>query len=357
MRKEARLLFERAVDSLILAVEHFNRPWDRGRPESVLIQLDHSFEMLLKAIIRHKGARIREPRAKQTYGFDHCVRKCLTDERVKCLSREQALTLQMINGLRDAAQHYLLETSEEQLYLHTQAGVTLFGDLLKQVFGQNLGNHLPQRVLPVSTHPPQDLLAMVADEAGEIVKLLKPGGRRRMEARARLRPLAIMEASVSGEPSQPGDADLERTLRRLEAAQTIEDVFPGLTGLRFDAEGSGLTFNLRIMTKGDGVPIRLVKEGEPGAAVVAVKRVNELDYYSLGLHDLAGKCELSPPKVLVVVRHLGIQNDEEYFKVLKVGKQTFKRYSPKALDRLKKEIPGLDVTAIWAHSKNKGKSA
>ena len=159
------------------------------------------------------------------------------------------------------------------------------------------------------------------------------------------------------EPSQPGDADLERTLRRLEAGQTIEDVFPGLTGLRFDAEGSGLTFNLRIMTKGEGVPIRLVKEGEPGAAVVAVKRVNELDYSSLGLHDLAGKCELSPPKVLAVVRHLEIQNDEEYFKVLKVGKETFKRYSPKALDRLKKELPGLDVTAIWAQSKNKAKSA
>lgn len=263
----------------------------------------------------------------------------------------------MINGLRDAAQHYILEISEEQLYLHTQAGVTLFGDLLKQVFGQNLGDHLPQRVLPVSTHPPQDLLAMVADEAGEIVKLLKPGGRRRMEARARLRPLAIMEASVSGEPSLPGDADLERTLRRLEAGQTIEDVFPGLTGLRFDAEGSGLTFNLRIMTKGEGVPIRLVKEGEPGAAVVAVKRVNELDYYSLGLHNLAEKCELSPPKVLAVIRHLGIQSDEEYFKVLKVGKQTFKRYSPKALDRLKKELPGLDVTEIWAHSKSKVKAA
>jgi hypothetical protein len=54
---------------------------------------------------------------------------------------------------------------------------------------------------------------------------------------------------------------------------------------------------------------------------------------------------------------LGIQNDEEYFKVLKVGKQTFKRYSPKALDRLKKELPSLDVTGIWTLSKSKGKAA
>lgn len=353
MRKEARLLLNRAVDSLVLAVEHFNRPWDRGRPESVLIQLDRSFEMLLKGAIRHRGGRIRERRAKQTYGFDHCVRKCLSDEQVKCLSREQALTLQMINGLRDAAQHYILEISEEELYLHTQAGVTLFADLLKTVFGENLGKYLPQRVLPVSTNPPRDLLAMVRDEAKEIVKLLKPGGRRRMDARAKLRPLAIMEASVSGEHSQPGDNDLNRMLKRLEAGHSLEEVFPGLTSLRLDTGGSGLTFSLRI-TKAEGIPIQLVKEGEPGAAVVAVKRVNELDYYSLGLKDLAAKVDLSAPKTLAVIRHLGLQDDEEYFKVIKVGKQMFKRYSSKGLDRLKKEIPNLDIAQVWEQSKRKG---
>ena len=58
-------------------------------------------------------------------GFDHCVRKCLTDADVKCLEPEQALTLQIINGLRGAAQHYILEISEDELFLQAQAGVTL----------------------------------------------------------------------------------------------------------------------------------------------------------------------------------------------------------------------------------------
>ncbi|MGH9462678.1 MAG: DUF3644 domain-containing protein, partial [Vicinamibacteria bacterium] len=156
MKKEARLLLDRAVDALTLSIDHFNRPWDVARAEAVLLQLDRSFEMLLKAAIVHQGGRIREPRARQTIGFDHCVRKCLTDATVKCLEPEQALTLQVINGLRDAAQHYILEISEDELYLQAQAGVTLFRDLLKKVFGEDLTDHLPARVLPVSTRPPQD---------------------------------------------------------------------------------------------------------------------------------------------------------------------------------------------------------
>jgi hypothetical protein len=122
LKKEARLLHGRAIDALMVSIDHFNRAWDVARPEATLIQLERSFEMLLKAAILHKGGRIREPRARQTIGFDHCVRKCLTDADVKCLEAEQALTLQIINGLRDAAQHYVLEISEDELYLQAQAG-------------------------------------------------------------------------------------------------------------------------------------------------------------------------------------------------------------------------------------------
>ena len=79
MKKEARLLLDRALEALTRSIDHFNRPWATGREESVLIQIDRSFEMLLKSAIVHQGGKIREPRGKQTIGFDHCVRKCLTD--------------------------------------------------------------------------------------------------------------------------------------------------------------------------------------------------------------------------------------------------------------------------------------
>lgn len=40
---------KRAITSLVLGIELFNRPHDQGRSESVLILLHHAFEMLLKA--------------------------------------------------------------------------------------------------------------------------------------------------------------------------------------------------------------------------------------------------------------------------------------------------------------------
>ena len=127
MKKEVRQLRQKAINGLVLSIDHFNRPWDRGRTEGVLIMLDHSFEMLLKASIRHRQGKIRRPREKQTIGFDACVRKGLTDGKVRFLTDEQALTLQTINGQRDAAQHYLIDMSEHQLYFYAQAGVTVSG--------------------------------------------------------------------------------------------------------------------------------------------------------------------------------------------------------------------------------------
>lgn len=164
MRKETRLLKDKAIDALILSVEAFNRPDDRGRADSVVRDLSHAFEMLMKAAILHRGGRIRERRAPQTIGFDACVRKGLSDASVRFLTEEQALTIQMLNALRDAAEHHLVEVSEQQLYVQAQAALTLFADILRDVFAEEIGAYLPERVLPLSTSPPRDLTALVADE-------------------------------------------------------------------------------------------------------------------------------------------------------------------------------------------------
>lgn len=348
MRKEVRLLRGKALDSLVLAVEMFNRPSDRGRPDAVLISLDHSFEMLLKSALVHRGGRIREPRAKQTIGFDACVRRALSDGDVRFLGTEQALTLQTINALRDAAQHYLLEISEQQLYLHAQAGVTLFSDILKDVFGESLGQHLPERVLPVSVSPPRDLSVLMADEVREMAALLQPGTRRRVEARSRVRALAIMEGSVQGERVQPGRGDLDRILDRIASGDDWTEIFPGVASLRLDTTGGGIPFSLRIVKAEEAFPIRVVKEVDhPGAAVVAIRRVNELDFYNLGLNQLALHVGLTPPRTLAVVRHLALQEDEDSFKVLRIGTAAHKRYSQHAIERIRDALPELDLDAVW----------
>lgn len=89
MKKEARHLYEKAIDSLTISIELFNRPNDCGRIHGVLIFLDHSFEMLLKAAILHKGGKIREKLAKETIGFSACVRKSFSDAAINFLMRSK----------------------------------------------------------------------------------------------------------------------------------------------------------------------------------------------------------------------------------------------------------------------------
>ena len=133
MRREARALHRKAIDSLVLGVDHFNRAWDRGRAEAVLILLDRAFELLLKAIIIHRGGKIRGDQKDLTIGFDTCVRKCVSDESIRCLGDDDAFSVQNLNSLRDAAQHYLVELPENLLYIYAQAAVTLFSRLTKSL--------------------------------------------------------------------------------------------------------------------------------------------------------------------------------------------------------------------------------
>ncbi|MEW8030262.1 MAG: DUF3644 domain-containing protein [Candidatus Thiodiazotropha endolucinida] len=346
MRKRPRILFEKSLDSLVLSIDHFNRPWDRGRSEAVLILLDRAFELLLKAIILHKGGKIREPYEKETIGHEKCVRKCLTDAKVKCLSEEQGLTIQIINSFRDAAQHDIVDLSEQELYMYSQAGVTLYKDLMSKVLGENLSDYLPERVLPVSTEPPRDLHSMVEADFKEIKQLLKPKSRRQIEAKAKLRTLAIVESSLEGVRSQPSEFDLRKMVKDVRLGKKWEEIFPGVASLQLSTEGTGINVDIRI-TKKAGEAVHLVPEGTPGATVLAVKRVNELDYYSLSTTELAKKAKITSPKLGALVWHLKLQESDEYFKQIKVGKSLFKRYSAKALDAVKKALKEVNMDEIW----------
>lgn len=347
MRREPRLLLEKACDALVLSVELFNRPHDRGRVSSTLIQLDHAFEMLLKAAILHRGGRIREKRAKETIGFDACVRRSLTDGKIRFLEDEQAIVLQTINGLRDAAQHHLLDISEGQLYVHVQSGVTLFRDLLKKVFKQDLAAYLPTRVLPVSTSPPTDLTTLFESEVAEIKKLLGPGKRRRLEALSRLRPLAILDGTIRGEKGQPSDSDLRRVEKEVRAGKPWTELFLGASAVEIATNGTGPSLSLRLSKK-EGIPIQLVAEGTPGASVVAVKRVNELDFYNLGAKQLAEKVGLTMPKAIAVVEHLDLRAKEDSYKEIKIGNTVFKRYSQNAIRAIQQALQKESADAIWA---------
>ena len=356
MKRKAKLYLNKAISSLILSVDHFNNSSDTGRVDAFLILIHHSFEMLLKASLLERGARIQDSSGEHTYGYDKCLRKALTDGEVKFLTEEQSLTLQMIYGQRNVAQHSLIAISEQQLYLHAQSGLTVFRDILKKVFKTELSHKLPARVFPISTLPPLHIEILFRDEVAAINSLLEPGKRRRAEAFARLRPLAIMEATLQGDNQIPSDKELGRLANAIQVGMDWDTLFPNVSSIQISTDGSGPSLKL-YFTKREGIPVHPVSEGTPGASAVGIRRVNELGYYTLGLKALSPKVELTMPKCLAVIRYLDLQSSDEYYKEIIIGKSRYKRYSPKAITRIREALPTLDIGMVWAkHGAKRSKS-
>jgi hypothetical protein len=193
----------------------------------------------------------------------------LSDGKVKFLTDEQALTLQPINGLRDSAQHHLVDISEGHLYLQAQSGITLHRDLRRTVFDEDLRDLLPDRVLPIATQAPLDPVALFTEEIEEIAGLLRPGRRQGTEAVADCEPCRLWMARFKAS-AYPSEYQLRKMGSKISAGATsIDDLFPGIAAVGFVAESSGSNINLRI-TKREGIPVKLVQEGSPDASVVGV---------------------------------------------------------------------------------------
>jgi hypothetical protein len=95
------------------------------------------------------------------------------------------------------------------------------------------------------------------------------------------------------------------------------------------------------------MPVQLVPEGTPGATVVAVKRVDELGFYSLGRDQLAAKVGLSGPRTTAAIRFLNLQTDPECFKRITIGEAKFDRYSQKAIDAIREGLRKHSIDEIW----------
>ena len=146
---------------------------------------------------------------------------------------------------------------------------------------------------------------------------------------------------------------MNKVVRGIRKGTRWTDLFPGIAALDLSTEGTGLNVSVRLVRKG-GEAVHLVPEGTPGATVVAVQKVDKLGFYSLGLHALAQKLGLSPFKALALIRYLKLQLDPDCYSEFEIGSQRFKRYSPQALNTLKKRLPHLDVEAICkAHGPRK----
>ncbi len=336
----------KAIDSLLLSVEQFNRPWDRGRVESVVIFLDHGFELLLKSHIVEKNEKIREPNKNETIGFKACLNKCFSDDQCKCITEEQLITLKMINGLRDAAYHYVLDISEQFLYMHIQAGITLFSAILLNSFGIRLAEYFPNHVLPVTVQPPLGLPVVMSKDYKQILELLSVNKRKKIESKAKLRSLAIIENAILGGEGQPSEKQINKLIKNIKNGYDWTSVFPGISTLTLQNQENGIGFYFKIV-KHDGIPIRVVQEEQETGVPVIIKRVDDLGYYNMSITQLAQHIGTSVPKTTALARSVKLQENPEYFKEIRIGKVCYKRYSQKTIELLQKLIREVNINEVW----------
>jgi hypothetical protein len=334
LRREARTLKDKALCSLRRAVTAFNSCDDDGRTTSVLLHMQHAAEMLLKAILVQKGVKVFDSTKQTSIGFEKCVN--LAGQHAK-LSKEEAGLLRVMDALRDAEQHWLIVVPEDVLYLHARGFITTFDDLLKRTLNDSLAEHLPGRVLPVSTQPPIGFDLLVDREFSQVKELLQPGRRQRDEARGRIRTLLAMESHVA-EGVEINEADISRVEKAIRSGKPRTEVFPRLGTLDTQISGSGATVTVRFTKKeGEGAPVRFIAADDPTEAA-AVREVDLQKRFHMSATQLARAIKLTPPKSHALRKKLRIDADPQCMHVFTFGKSKHPGFSDNALVRMQEAL-------------------
>lgn len=349
LQRDARVLKANAISSLRTAMTAFNSYSDDGRLVSVLLHLQHACEMLLKAALSQKRVRIFDKAKGQSFGFEKCLNLC----RAHGLSETSAGTMRAIDLLRDSAQHWYADLTEDLLYLHVRAVITAFDEYLKVSLADDIRSHIPPRVLPVSTQAPGDFEFLVDREYRLVTELLSPGRRQRGEARAKIRSLLALEALVK-EGVQISEKDVDRIEKAVRDGLDFSAVFPRL--LTIDTRSSGEGIDLKVvLSKKDGAPMRYVG-GDDVADVAAIREVDLSKKYHMRASELAKRLKLTEPKCKALRTALKIDEDASCTRQFASLSSSYLGYSDNALRRIQEALEaGLDLEVVWEKHRPRGK--
>lgn len=342
------LLLNQAVESLVLGIEHFNRPSEKCRKPSVLLMLDHAFEMLLKAALGQRGVPLRKADSGYALGINECLNKATDDGEVRFLSQDERKTIAVLNCLRDDAQHYLVDVSEQILYTVAQSAVTLFAEVLERTFGRKLCDYIPSRVLPISTDPPKEINVLMRDEYAQLRELLESAEKGGPPDEPRLRSLVTIDRALQLADPHLSDEDLGKVRKSVKANDDWSSVFAGIAQVKLSSDGVGARVAIHL-TKKEGTPVRILSEGETteGASVV-IRRVDDTQTYCFSSTELAVKLSMTPPRLRALIQYLQLKDDDKCFKTLVLGRSRFDRYSSLALERCREALKTVDMVQVWA---------
>lgn len=340
-----RVLRSKAIASLRTGVAAFNGLEDDARTTTVLLHLQHAFEMLLKAILEaKKDPGVFDKRTQKSISLERAINRCQQIGAVN-LTDEEAGVIRHLDAMRDAEQHWYLVVDEGLLYHNARTAVTLFDDLLQRVFSENLSDHIPKRVLPISAEAPLALDLLVDREFDRIAELLKPGRRATAEAKARVRALLATEAIADADAAEVREDDVRRVTRGIREGKTRPQVFPKLTGYTSDIQGDGVAVEVRIVKSG-GLPVTYTDD--PDADTAAIRTVDLEKKFHMGAYDLAEKAGVDKTRAVALRRHLGLDNDDDHFShVFKFGSTRLRRYSNNALTAMRDAVKTVDLEKVW----------
>jgi hypothetical protein len=341
MRRRTRKLKETAIESLTLAVEVFNRPSPTARTQGVLLNLQHAFEMLFKAVIWEDRKRIQPPGSGKSYSFKRCLGILGS---MGLLNEDEKVTAATIDAHRDGVQHQGADVTEERLYVDAMSALRLFDELLHRAFGERLAANpmFAGRMLPIAANPPRELHVLTGSDVERVRELLQPSKHRRAEAYAFLRTLLVSERAANdpmADVEQPTEGQLDRVARQLQKTDDWTKVFPGLARLSL-TEDEDVVYKLRIVKRGEeAAPVRVVKPGEPGAEDAAsLLKVALHEQYPFGLKALAEKADLNQYEARAVVHLLRLKGRDDTYKEFRIDKVSFAHYSQQALREVREAV-------------------
>ena len=100
-----------------------------------------------------------------------------------------------------------------------------------------------------------------------------------------------------------------------------------------------------------------VPEGTPEATLMAVKRVNELDFYSMNHTQLAANIDITMPQLTAYICLFGLKDDERCSKEFAIGKMRLRRYSPLAIERVREAMVDETPHDTWRRYRSELKKA
>jgi hypothetical protein len=170
---------------------------------------------------------------------------------------------------------------------------------------------MPTRILPVSSQPPRDLVALFDVELAEVDRLLELGKRRGAKAAARLRSVLAFATGAREEFQRVFEDEPSDAIARRRHDEAWEVILPEVTQLRLSTDGSGVPISIRI-SKDAPAAVRIAKPGEDAVGSLFKQEVNLWDKFNMSRDDLAEKLALSRPRTHALIYELAIQDDDDH---------------------------------------------